>query len=191
VTNQRALDQAPAGARSRGLAVRELAETDAQDAYVDALDPRDYASMNLVWGDAQRVRIGYLRRDGSKDIITLARGAHVLCNDRIGAPGFPRGERLAQAIEVAVADGGSLDMLAPRLQRALADHTRVPIEEVPPSHLPAALARELTATCIHSEYYGTRSSTILALDRGSVAAYLHADGSPCTTPFIDRKGLFA
>src|SRR5690349_6277396 len=50
VTNQRALDTPPAGLRSRGLAVKELAAADDPDAYVAALDPKLYASMNLVWG---------------------------------------------------------------------------------------------------------------------------------------------
>ncbi|HEY5945158.1 MAG TPA: hypothetical protein VIV40_06690, partial [Kofleriaceae bacterium] len=62
-------------------------------------------------------------------------------------------------------------------------------EDTPPSHLPPELARELTATCIHSEYYGTRSSTLLAIARDGVAGYLHADGSPCTAPFVDRLDL--
>jgi len=75
------------------------------------------------------------------------------------------------------------------LEDALGDHTRVPLDEVPPSHLPRELARELTATCIHSERYGTRSATILALDQGRVVEYRHADGPPCTTPFRDTRGL--
>src|SRR5215471_2688956 len=50
VTNQRALDTPPPGLRSRGLAVKELALVADQDAYVAALDPTHYASMNLVWG---------------------------------------------------------------------------------------------------------------------------------------------
>src|SRR5882672_7475814 len=99
VTNQRAIDPIPApGLRSRGLAVRELAAADDQDAYVAALDPRHYASMNLVWGSPDRVSIGYLRFEGGKEIETLPTGIHVLCNDRLGAPGFPRGDRLRTAI---------------------------------------------------------------------------------------------
>jgi hypothetical protein len=73
----------------------------------------------------------------------------------------------------------------------LGDHTRVPLTEVPPSHLPPELARELTATCIHSELYGTRSASLIGLDHGRVAAYLHADGPPCVTPFVSKLGLLA
>ncbi len=187
VTNQRALATAPLGVRSRGLAVRELAAAADPDAYVAALDPAAYASMNLVWGTADRVSIAYLRReDGSREVERLGRGVHVLCNDRLGADGFPRGARLRAAIEHALDHGVVWPALVARLQVALADHARV---EPEPSHLPVALARELTATCIHSELYGTRSSTIIATEPGRVIDYLHADGPPCTTPFTDRRSL--
>jgi hypothetical protein len=80
--------------------------------------------------------------------------------------------------------------VVPALEAALADHTTVPLPtDAEPSHLPAELARALTATCIHSPSYGTRSSTIFAAQDGRALAYLHADGPPCTTPFVDRKAL--
>jgi hypothetical protein len=37
--------------------------------------------------------------------------------------------------------------------------------------------------------YGTHSSTIIAARRGQTLAYLHADGPPCTAPFVDQSGL--
>jgi uncharacterized protein with NRDE domain len=190
VTNQRALDTPPAGLRSRGLVVKELAAAVDPDAYVAALDPRAYASMNLVWGDAERVSVAYTRREtGEKTIEVLPPGVHVLCNDRLGATDFPRGDRLHAAIETALATTRAWSELVPRVQAALRDHTRLPLEATPPSHLPPDIARELTANCIHTEHYGTRSSTLLALDRDRVVSYLHADGPPCTTPFADCKGL--
>lgn len=210
VTNQRALAPVAAGLRSRGLAVRELAAAADPDAYVAALDPTRYASMNLLWGDARGVLVAYVRREGSLEIETLGRGIHVLCNDRLGAQGFPRGVRLHEAIARAPLDWPEL---LPALQAALADHTRVdpsradrfrsaakrgskspcgegpPCGDPPPSHLPPELARELTATCIHAPAYGTRSSTIIAAEPGRTLAYLHADGPPCTTAFLDRMAL--
>ncbi|HEY0989215.1 MAG TPA: NRDE family protein [Kofleriaceae bacterium] len=283
VTNQRALAPVPPGLRSRGLAVRELAAAEDPEAYVAALDPTMYASMNLVWGNARGVSIAYSRREGSLEIERLPPGIHVLCNDRLGAEGFPRGVRLHDAIAGALATGGPGPMsprsgvspagaggsgssfddpgpmspgsgaspagaggsgssfddpgpmsprsgasptggsgssvdepgpisprsgawasagsgsnvgdaspelrwpdLVPVLQAALADHARV---TPPPSHLPPEVARELTATCIHSPAYGTRSSTIVVARAGLTLAYLHADGPPCTAPFVDRIGL--
>ncbi len=187
VTNQRALSTPPPGLRSRGLVVRELVESDDPDAYVRAIDPTRYASMNLVWGDGRRASIGYVRQDGRLEIQPLAPGIHVLCNDRLGSPDFPRGDRVTAAL-MAVA-WQSFEASRPTFERALGDHTRVPLADVPASHLPIDLARELTATCIHSEHYGTRSATIYAAAPGRALHYLHADGPPCTTPFIDRSAL--
>jgi uncharacterized protein with NRDE domain len=189
VTNQRALAQVIPGARSRGLAVKELAAAEDQDAYVAALDPREYASMNLVWGDAEHVRVGYLRHDGDKDIVTLPTGIHVLCNDTIGAPGFPRGERLAAGLAAMIEKAPLYLEQMKLLPQLLGDHTRVPLDQVPPSHLPPELGRELTAACIHSEVYGTRSATLLALDYNRVASFMHADGPPCITPFVSVSHL--
>jgi uncharacterized protein with NRDE domain len=183
VTNQRAMAPVPPGLRSRGLAVRELAAAADPAAYVAALDPTKYASMNLVWGNARGVSVAYARREGELTIEALPRGIHVLCNDRIGAAGFPRGVRLAAAIERAPR---TWPAVVPALRTALADHTH---EEPAPSHLPPEVARELTATCIHTPVYGTRSSTILAARDGETLAYLHADGPPCTVPFEDRRVL--
>lgn len=183
LTNQQELVPTPPGLRSRGLAVRELAAAADQDGYVAALDPTMYASMNLVWGDAHGVSIAYARREGVLEIEPLPRGIHVLCNDRLGAKGFPRGARLHRAIANAPL---SWPELLPALQTALADHTR---EDSPPSRLPAKVARELTATCIHLALYGTRSSTIIAARPGQTLAYLHADGPPCKAPFVDQRAL--
>jgi uncharacterized protein with NRDE domain len=189
VTNHRALATPPPGLRSRGLAVKELAAAADPEAYVADLDPTHYASMNLVWGDARGVSIAYARQEGALDIVRLPRGVHVLCNDTVGAVGFPRGERLRSAIEEMLAVRPAWSALPVQLQRALADHTRVPLAEVPPSHLPAALGRELTATCIHSEHYGTRSSTLLALAPDRVIDYRHTDGPPCTSALVDGLAL--
>jgi uncharacterized protein with NRDE domain len=136
VTNQRALAPVVPGLRSRGLAVRELVAADDPERYVAALDPTRYASMNLVWGDAGAVSIAYVRRDGagrpggapggrpvgSIDIERLPRGIHVLCNDRLGTDGFPRGVRLHDAIAAAPL---AWPAIVPALEAALADHTRV------------------------------------------------------------------
>ena len=208
VTNQRVLVPPQTGSRSRGLAVVELAAAADPEAYVAAIDPTMYASMNLVWGDARGASIAYARREGTLEIERLPPGIHVLCNDRLGAPGFPRGDRLRAAIAGAPR---AWPAVVPAVQAALADHTRVdptPIAPVraaashgvDPPHgdgsgrgapplIPVERARELTATCIHSAGYGTRSSTIFAARGGDAVAYLHADGPPCTTPFADLRGL--
>jgi hypothetical protein len=141
--------------------------------------------MNLVLGRAGEVRVAYVRREEATiEVAALAPGVHVLCNDRLGAPGFPRGVRLAAAITAAARDA-TWATLRPRLEVALADHTRTALADVPSSHLPPAIAHALTAPCIHAGAYGTRSASLVALAPGAVVAYRHADGPPCTTPFVD------
>lgn len=190
VTNQRVLAPQPPGLRSRGHAVRELAASADPDAYVAALDPAHYASMNLVWNGPRGVAVAYARREtGTLEVERLTRGIHVLCNDRLGAPGFPRGERLADRIAAALDQGIAWPALAASLAIALADHDQVAAPDQ--AALPAGLPRALTATCIHSEYYGTRSATLIAAAPGRLIDYLHADGPPCTAPFTDRRALLA
>ena len=188
VTNQRALAPAVAAARSRGLIVRDLALADDPDSVVAQLDATMYASMNLAWGSTAGVSLAYSRRDaGTIEIEKLGRGIHVLCNDRLGAPGFPRGERLQAGLEAVVA-GPGWPAIAPRIQRLLADHTRS--EPTVHTHLPPEIERELTAICIHTALYGTRSSSIVAFGpNGGVLSYLHADGPPDATPYVDRTEL--
>jgi uncharacterized protein with NRDE domain len=188
VTNQRALAPQVPAARSRGLVVRELAASDDPDEVVARLDATQYASMNLVWGRPGAVSIAYVRREaGTVEIHRLGAGVHALCNDRLGAPGFPRCDRVRDGIVAALPLGWP--DIEPALENMLGDHTHV--APTVRTHLPEAIERELTATCIHTEQYGTRSSTIVALAPGRVLAYRHADGPPGETPYRDRLELFA
>lgn len=190
VTNQRAYAPPPPAVRSRGLAVVELAAADDPDRLVDSLDPADYASMNLVWRSGAAVRVAYFRHaERSRHIITLTPGMFVLCNDALGSPAFPRADRLMAALARAAGPTTTWDQAVPAIERALADHTHFDSGLAP--HLPPPLARALTATCIHSERYGTRSATLLALAADRVLDYRHADGPPCTAPFASHMRWFA
>jgi uncharacterized protein with NRDE domain len=197
VTNQRVMQPPPVGLRSRGLAVRELAMADDPDAYAHAIDPASYASMNLAWGDANRAHVGYFRREtGEHEIVKLADGIHVLCNDKLGSPGFPRGERLARMIAAIALRSTKLADAIPALEHALGDRARSELDDTPASdRLPRELARELTAISIHSDAYGTRSATVAAFARtgsaGGVLVYDHADGPPDQTPFVDQRSLLS
>lgn len=185
VTNQRELVRTPAP-RSRGAWVVEtLAAGDraAMAAYVDALDPRAYASGNLVFGDASGVEVAYLRRDGSRARHRLPSGITIVANDRIDAPGQPKQARL-RGLLAGVETWAALRDRAPT---ALADHA-VPDDlpampdgvPVPPSAWSA-----LHAVCVHTPHYGTRSATVAGLAPGRVVGLAWADGRPCTTAFVD------
>jgi hypothetical protein len=115
----------------------------------------------------------------------LPAGTHVLANDRLGSPDFPKTARA----EALVRPVRSLPLPEARalLRGALADHHLPPIEAIaeppPGSRFPREIVHRLQALCIHTPLYGTRSATLLTLGEGRLLDYHYADGPPCTTPF--------
>lgn len=195
VTNQReaVLEVAP---RSRGELVAGLLacpDRAAMRAYVAGLDATCYASGNLMFGDASGADVAYVRRAGTIELAPLPAGVHVLTNDRLGSPAFPKAEHAAARLApLATAPWAVLRAALPGI---LGDHATPPPERIPPlapdSLVPPELATALQALCVHTPRYGTRSATIAALDAGGVRELAWADGPPCTTPFIDATPLYA
>lgn len=176
--------------RSRGewvLGALAAGDRAAMAAYVDALDPRAYASGNLLFGDATGVEVAYLRRDGSRARHRLPAGITVLANDRIDAPGQPKQDRL-RGLLAGATDWAGLRAVAPT---ALADHALPStVPPMPPGlPVPAETWPALGAVCVHTARYGTRSATVAALAPGGVIGLAWADGPACTTGFVDAAPL--
>ena len=195
ITNQREPAQ-PAAPRSRGELVRTLAgcaDRAAMRAYVDGLDPTQYASGNLLFGDPSGAEVAYVRRTGSVERVALPAGVHVLTNDRLGSPDFPKADHAAARLAPLV--GQPWPVVAEALPAILADHAVPPLERMPTLRpelpVPAELARVLQALCIHTPRYGTRSATLAAIAAEGVRALRWADGPPCTAPFVDASALLA
>ena len=191
VTNQHTTVPPDPDKRSRGQLVLELLRAGTADAARTVLlgvDVRRYNPFNLLFGDAYTLYVAYARDEAKAVVEPLAAGLHVLANDRIGSPRYPKADR-ARAL-VAPYLGGTLTALEQALPAVLGDHTLPEAEVVPESPLGPELSRAIQALCIHTERYGTRSSTFLALGpSGSPLRYAFADGPPCTTPFVDHSDL--
>jgi hypothetical protein len=58
---------------------------------------------------------------------------------------------------------------------------------------PGRLARpaELSAACVHTERYGTRSAMIVSVGRAGAPRVSVAAGPPCVTPLLDVTGMWA
>ncbi len=162
--------------RSRGelvLGALRAGTPEAAARWLRALDPRAYNPFNLLFGDASGLFVGYGRELPAIDIAEVPRGVHVLSNDSLDAPSFARvAFARAEAERIATLPWPAL---VPALGRILADHA-----------LPG-----FQAVCIHTPSFGTRSSTIIAAERGRIAHYLFAAGPPCTTPYQDVTALLA
>lgn len=197
VTNQRTAAPPDRSKRSRGelvLSALALGQRDAIARMLRGVDGRDYNAFNLLWGDADELCVAYAREGrAALEIEVVPRGLHVLPNDRLDSPGFPKVQRARALLEPHAA--AEFPALVAALKTALADRELPAPEEIAPlaagSPLGLELVRELSALCIRTPLYGTRSSTIVALAPGRPAHYLYADGPPDATAFVDVMGLFA
>jgi len=183
VTNQRTFSPPDPARHSRGelvlqaLRCRSIAEV---RALIASLDGRTYNPFNLLFGDGRELSVAYAREEQQIGIETFELpGVIVLANDRVGAPEYPKTQRAEELI-------ASLPSIE-ALKVVLADHEKPSLEAIaePPAGSPfdRALLREFQALCIHTPLYGTRSSSIVAIEPGRTLRYLHADGPPCTTTF--------
>lgn len=187
LTNQRTFEwQAPKAPRSRGeipIEALRRASVDGTRVLLSEIAPAEYKPFNLMYGDGERLEVAYVRSDGY-ETVALEPGIHVLCNDRIGSPHFPKAARARSLVR----PDSSFEELARMLaDRELPDLARVP--ETPPG-IPREFVRELQAICIRTEAYGTRSSTLVAVDPGRVARYWFTDGPPDVTSPADLTHLF-
>lgn len=178
LTNHRPTIPVRRAPRSRGEIVMRALATRTPDAirdYVQRLDPADYDSFNLLFGDASGLSVAYGRREPpSIEIEPVPDGVHVLPSDRLDCPDLPR---VARAIQLATpVSRDSWDELRRGLIAALADHT---------------LGHPLHSVCIHTEQYGTRSAMLVALEPRGVAHCEFADGPLCQNEPFDVRHLLS
>jgi uncharacterized protein with NRDE domain len=156
--------------------------------YLGGIDPATYNEFNLIFGDGERLCAAYGRRTARDvELETLAPGVHVLCNDRLGSPEFPKAAKARD--RVAAIPAGTWPFIQSQLADVLADDSLPDPSEVPP--VPAGapfgeeVARYLQAIYVKTPVYGTVSSTLAAVSRGRVEQYWFSGGRPSPTSFED------
>ncbi len=195
LTNQRNFAGYEPARRSRGQLVLDALRRETVDGVTDyfrALDTSRYNDFNVMFGDGIELWVAYGRAaSGSVELERLAPGVHVLCNDRLDSPAYPKAHLIKDAVR-AIGDAPW-----PQMQRQLAAivaDTSVPsVSELPPLSPDAAFdletERRLQAICIRTPAYGTVSSTIAAIVPGRVEKYFFAPGPPDQTAFEDQSAL--
>lgn len=163
VTNFRDLERAPSpDAPSRGeLVVRFLEDSATPARAIGALqvDASRFAGFNLLAGDLQELH--YLsNRDGGA-ARPLEPGVHGVSNHLLDSP-WPKLLRTRYAFEELLAR----DAIEPdRLFALLGDRTPADDDQMPDTGLPPDWERALSAPFVVHGRYGTRSSTLLLVDR--------------------------
>jgi hypothetical protein len=172
VTNRRKSDL-PARPRSRGLLVRELLVCPnaavAADRATNELGQNCYAGCNIVCADDERAIVvhggDWLR------IRPLPPGLHILTNGDVNDPADARIGYAADWLGQRRYAGGEQCVQALR-------------------QLCAYTGPDGPAICLRGERGGTVSSSIIALRRPlGQSTYLHAQGSPDRTPYVDYSHL--
>lgn len=194
LTNQRTWGGADRTLASRGTVALDAlrrCSTEGVRALLDSLDPSRYNPFNLIYGDPSHVEVAYVRSDGVERQ-PLGPGVHVLTNDRMGSPDFPKANRAgALAQPLRDADGGRRWS---DVRRLLGDHDLPDASALSPppagSLFTTEIVRALQAVCIHTPTYGTRSATGIVADERGLADYRFADGPPCRAPLVSVRNLF-
>ncbi|WP_256774901.1 MULTISPECIES: NRDE family protein [unclassified Stenotrophomonas] len=145
---------------SRGALVADYLRADASAAtFADELAARatTFAPFNLLLADRDSCQFLGNHPLGRQ---ALAPGVHGMSNGPLDAP-WPKTERLNAALRGWIASGS--DDLGP-LWAALADETRADDSALPNTGIGLERERWLSAAFIRSPEYGTRASTLIALD---------------------------
>lgn len=172
VTNVRDPAAAPDGASRGHLVADYLRGTAGASGHTRVLERRagEYRPFNLLLFDAATAV--YLGNHPEPRRQEISRGVHGLSNADFNAP-WPKTRALTARLEAWIAAGGDTDF-AP-LFDALADDSRWPDAVLPDTGVGVELERQLSAAFIRGERYGTRASTLVAVDH---------DGKGC---IIERR----
>ncbi|HEY7330419.1 MAG TPA: NRDE family protein [Gemmataceae bacterium] len=172
VTNRPKLD-VPLQLRSRGLLVREMLGCIAAEAAVDlalrSLQQQPYAGANFLCADARRAVV--IQAGDCLNIRPLSPGIHALANGDLDDPNDSR-------VKYA------LDWLHRRPYYSATDCVQA-LRDLCAQHEP-----DDPPICFRHSERGTVSSSIIAWGRSPAdRMYLHAQGPPCETPYVDYSHL--
>lgn len=171
---------------SRGELVPRVLASDADPGSTLAAladDGPRYNGFNLVAGDMRTAAWMSNRTAGPR---ALERGVHGLSNAFLDTP-WPKVERTRDRMR-AWCDRGE-DDLEP-LFTALADRTQAAEDALPDTGVPRDWERTLSSPFIVGERYGTRCSTVLAIDRAGQARFVERSFAPDGTTSGDVTETF-
>jgi uncharacterized protein with NRDE domain len=175
ITN-RWTDTELAAERSRGLLVGDVLEYEsAEEAarFVErSIEEFEYDGFNLVCVDENAAIL--LEWNGGLRVRNFDPGVHIVVN--VGAD---------SSFEIPASRAEFGERQAENTQQAMVDLQAEPGERSEDWHERATevLRDHEYGFCVHGDKYGTRSSSLIRMDKDGAASYRFADGPPCETEF--------
>ncbi|MCP3906602.1 MAG: NRDE family protein [Oceanicoccus sp.] len=176
VTNYRENTVVPADAISRGNLCSDFLRSDNNTvSYLQSIDQQkqQYAGFNLLAGTMNQLYY-YSNRQG--EIKPLAPGVHGLSNSLLNTS-WPKVDTGVASLENIIASTTD----PKQILTLLLDQQRASDHELPSTGIDIEMERMLSSRFIQSENYGTRSSTVLCVDRNGGVAWLEQS--------FDAKGV--
>lgn len=171
---------APAGGASRGWLVTDfLRGTDSAARHAEALaaEAAGYHPFNLLLFDAAAA--WFVSNAPTTRVAEITQGVHGLSNGDLDAP-WPKVRRATAALRSFLADGGRQPFVD--LLDAFADERTAPDGLLPDTGVGIALERRLSPVFVRDPRYGTRATTLVALERRGGGCIIErrfgADGAP-------------
>jgi uncharacterized protein with NRDE domain len=146
----------------------------------------NYNGFNLIVGDVSEVYYTGNRQDAPPQ--KLAHGSYILSNHLLDTP-WPKAERLRRGL-----DALTPDCCPDALQQVFAllkDTTPAPDDALPDTGIPLDRERLLSSPFIISENYGTRCSSIIAVNRSGQATFSELTYAPDASETGRRDWTFS
>ena len=144
-------------------------------------DASRYNGFNLLaaqWhAEASRAAIWILSSRADARPQAIEAGVHALSNAALDTP-WPKVERATRAMRAAMHSAADRDELCAQLFALLADQDTARDDDLPQTGVALDVERALSAAFIRMPGYGTRSSTLLLVDREGDALFIERRSEP-------------
>lgn len=167
------------GAPSRGLLVTDFLLDNAAPAnYLESLQENDglYNGYNLIIGDPKQL---WYHSNRSGEIKQLPPGVYGLSNHLLDTP-WPKVKRGKETLFGLLEEEG--ETLIQGLFTMLWDHTRADDAHLPDTGISIEWERLLSSAFIVSEDYGTRSSTVVLVEKSGKTLFIERSYGPGGQP---------
>lgn len=175
ITNFRDSSQNKEKAPSRGLLVKDfLSSQVTAENFLDDLSTKSsyYNGFNLIFGDIDQL---YFYSNKSPEILKLKPGFYGLSNHLLNTP-WPKVIKGKKRLKEIILKNPDFDLN--KIFTFLKDNTIAPDHQLPETGIKKEWERILSPIFIKSENYGTRSSTVILVERNNNVVVLEQNYIP-------------